>query len=176
MRYTDMYRHMLKLQLAGLTLEGGGRLDARNGFAEMYRGCSALLAPGAVPVPEGAGDGERMEEFRRTVAAWFTLDDEEKVIRAKLQDLRKELVRKTQYKAQFSESIKSFMEQHRIDNVNTREGMLSFVRRDVMKQPTRNELVERIRGSVTETVADEIMRKSAGQSQTLRRRASEGIS
>lgn len=138
-KYTDVYQHLLKVQRSAI--EAGGDEAAVARFDREWAVCEPTLAggegyeddaePGEQPTPE------QLTEFRKTVSAWFQLDDEEK-------ELRKKAGEKRMLKGRLTSSILSFMQRFDIEDLKTRDGNLRFFKREVKKMPTRTTQMQRI--------------------------------
>lgn len=138
-KYTDVYQHLLKVQRAALEADGDPELVAR--FEREWSVCEPTLY-GEAPDDEPAEPGEKpsqeqLEEFRKTVAAWFQLDDEEKAF-------KKRAAEKRMLKGRLTASILSFMQRFEIDDLKTRDGNLRFFKREVKKLPPKTVQMQRI--------------------------------
>lgn len=166
-KYTDVYQHLLKIQRAAIE-SGSTESDAVRRFEREWAVCEPTLSggaefdqpgePGEQPTPE------QMEEFKRTVAAWFALDDEEK-------ELKKRAGEKRMLKGRLTASVLSFMQRFDIDDLKTRDGNLRFFRREVTRQPPRAVQMQRINDFFGEDKADlfETFKSKVFQAQRVER-------
>jgi hypothetical protein len=129
-RFSDVYQHLLKLQRVALQ---SGDAATRERFAVEYGVCAPVVEPGATLSGDTAADKpteQQLDEFRKTVRAWFTLDDEER-------ELRKRAGERRMLKGRLTVDILDFMARFRIEDLKTGQGVLRSFRREVAKQPTR---------------------------------------
>ena len=137
-KFNDMYQHMLKLQrrcvetndsesMEQFKREWGMREPAINGSAE-------LDDDEALEQPSEA----QLMEFKKTVQAWFQLDDEEK-------ELRRKAGERSMLKKRLTTTILSFMQRFDIEDLKTREGNLRFFKREIRKAPNKNLQLQRIK-------------------------------
>lgn len=138
-KYTDVYQHLLKVQRAAIEA-GSPESDAVKRFEREWGVCEPTLngaefdepgEPGEQPTPE------QLEEFKKTVSAWFTLDDEEK-------ELKKRAGEKRMLKGRLTASILSFMQRFDIEDLKTRDGNLRLFKREVKQLPPKNVQMQRI--------------------------------
>ena len=80
---------------------------------------------------------QQLAEFRKTVTAWFQLDDEEK-------ELRKRASERAMLKKRLTTTILSFMQRLDIEDLKTRDGNLRFFRKEVKKMPNKSVQLQRI--------------------------------
>lgn len=147
-KYTDVYQHLLKVQRAAI--EAGCDEASVARFSREWAVCEPTLSgaeheepgePGEQPTPE------QITEFRKTVSAWFQLDDEEK-------ELKKKAGEKRMLKGRLTTSILSFMQRFDIEDLKTRDGNLRFFKREVKRMPNRSTQVQRIMDFFGEDKAD----------------------
>ena len=140
-RYTDVYQHLLKVQRAAIEAGGDDASVAR--FDREWAVCEPTLgSPGDGEEGSRQEGGEQpsaeqLEEFKRTVAAWFVLDDEER-------ELRKRVGEKRMLKGRLTSIVVAFMQRFDIEDLKTRDGSLRMIRSDVKKMPPRSIQMQRI--------------------------------
>eukprot|EP00873_Tetraselmis_striata_P033778 jgi/Tetstr1/454042/TSEL_040961.t1 len=140
-KYTDVYQHLLKVQRAAIE-EGRPDSEAVDRFRREWAVCEPTLGGAGL---DEAGEGEageqptaeQLEEFKKTVAAWFQLDDSEK-------DLKRRASEKRMLKGRLTTGILAFMRRFDIEDLKTRDGNLRFFRREVAKTPPRAVQMQRI--------------------------------
>lgn len=135
-KYTDVYQHLLKIQRDAL--ESGCNDDRVERFGREWRVCEPTLSgeqdlsdAGEQPTPE------QLEEFKKTVSAWFQVDDEER-------ELRRRAGERRMLKGKLTASVVSFMKRFDIDDLKTRDGTIRFFKREVSLTPNRDVQVKRI--------------------------------
>ena len=147
-RHTDRYTHLLKLQLLAATAAPADADAARRRFDDEY---AVVALPRAVDDGANGANGgaapsaEQMEEFRRTVSAWYVTDNEEKALRRQMAGLRLQVSDRAALKAGLTEKIMAFMERHDIEDLSTRDGVLRFNRVEVRRAVNKNVMVDRIK-------------------------------
>ena len=137
-KYTDVYQHLLKVQRAAI--EAGCDEGAVARFDREWGVCEPTLHGAEYEEPGEPGEqptNEQLTEFKKTVSAWFQLDDEEK-------ELRKRAGEKRMLKGRLTASILSFMQRFDIEDLKTRDGNLRFFRREVKRMPNKSTQMQRI--------------------------------
>ena len=137
-KFTDVYQHLLKAQRLAIE-SGDAESDAVLRFEREWAVCAPAISgyeyddeeTGEQPTPE------QLEEFKKTVAAWFSLDDEER-------ELRKRANEKRMLKGRLTASVLAFMSRFDIEDLKTRDGNLRFFRREVKRMPPRTVQLQRI--------------------------------
>lgn len=137
-KYTDVYQHLLKVQRAAIESRCDDELVAR--FNREWAVCEPTLNGAEYEDPGEPGEQptqEQLTEFKKTVSAWFQLDDEEK-------ELKKRAGEKRMLKGRLTASILSFMQRFDIEDLKTRDGNLRFFKREVKKMPNKSIQMQRI--------------------------------
>lgn len=86
---------------------------------------------------------EDLDGFKENVLAWISLDDQMKKLKLAAKERKKAM-------NVLSKSIKEFMMRHEIDDIKTSQGKIQFIRKEVKKPVSLNELKETLE-SVSET-------------------------
>lgn len=139
-KYTDVYQHLLKVQRAAIE-SGDNESDPVRRFHREWAVCEPTLS--GVDFQDESSDAgeqptpEQLQEFKKTVAAWFQLDDEEK-------ELKKRAGEKRMLKGRLTASILSFMQRFDIEDLKTRDGNLRFFKREVKALPSKTVQLQRI--------------------------------
>lgn len=125
----------------------------------------------------GGGGGaspsdSQMEEFQRTVNAWYQLDDEERAAAERIAQMRKQVREKQELKRRLSDAIMAFMERFGIDDLTTSKGVLRYHRRDVRKGASKKLILERLRerlGDEAEELVGTVSAPETVERRSLRR-------
>jgi hypothetical protein len=138
-KYNDLYLHLLKIQRRAVDAKGDDA--SRRLFDREWSLCEAAL-DGAEDYDDSPAEQpteQQLDEFKKTVAAWFQLDDEEK-------QLKKRAGERAMLKKRLTSSVVSFMQRFDIEALNTRDGQgtLKFFRREVSKMPAKSVQMQRI--------------------------------
>jgi hypothetical protein len=138
-KFTDVYQHLLKAQRGAIE---SGTIDSEAvlRFEREWAICAPAITGGYEYDDEETGEQptpEQLEEFKKTVAAWFSLDDEER-------ELRKRANEKRMLKGRLTSSVLAFMRRFEIEDLKTRDGNLRFFRREVKRMPPRTVQLQRI--------------------------------
>lgn len=160
-KYNDVYQHLMKLQRAAITSEDEG-MQSR--FKREWAVCEPTMNG------EESGDyddemetptQEQLEEFKKTVAAWFQLDDEEK-------ELRRKAAERKMLKGRLTTGILNFMQRFDIEDLKTRDGNLRMFKREVKKLPSKSVQMERIQSFFNEdTTRMEEFKKTVFESERV---------
>jgi hypothetical protein len=146
-KYNDLYLHMLKIQRRAVDSEDEAAVEL---FDREWSVCQPALDGGEayddIPSAEQPTD-QQLSEFRKTVTAWFQLDDEEK-------ELRKRASERAMLKKRITTTILSFMQRFDIEDLKTRDGNLRFFRQEVKKMPKKSVQIQRISEYFSESSDD----------------------
>ena len=74
-----------------------------------------------------------LEQFKEHVRAWVALDEQIKKLKIAAKERKKQL-------NVLSQSIKTYMEAHNIDDLNTQNGKIRFTKKEVKKPVTVSEM------------------------------------
>lgn len=170
-RYTDVYQHLLKIQRD--VLESECAPDREDRFRKEWATCEPTLNgsadeqdpadPGEQPTPE------QLEEFKKTVAAWFQVDDEER-------ELKRRAGERRMLKGRLTAIVLSFMQRFEIEDLDTRDGKLRFFKREVSRAPNKDLQMKRIidffgeeKQDVAESLKSALFQKQRVESLGIRR-------
>jgi len=139
-RYTDVYQHLLKLQRDAL--ESDCAQDRVERFRKEWGACEPTLTRDSDESEEPREPGEQptadqKEEFKKTVAAWFQVDDEERELKRRASERR-------MIKGRLTAIVVSFMQRFEIEDLETRDGSLRFFKREVSRIPNKEVQMRRI--------------------------------
>jgi hypothetical protein len=139
-RYSDMYKHLIKLQM--VALQNPGRTEHEENFSTHYLAC--FPEDGAwVDGGGGAAEGEaptqaQIQELQRSAKTYCEMDNRERELKARVSEIRS-------VKSKLSENVMRFMRRYGVDDLEVGDqGKIVYRTRTVKKKPTREQVRERI--------------------------------
>ena len=137
-RYSDMYKHLIKLQM--VALQNPGRPEHEESFSTHYLACF----PEDGAWVEGASDeGDRptpsqIQDLQRSAKTYCEMDSRERELKARVSEIRS-------VKSKLSENVMRFMRRYGVDDLEVGDqGKIVYRTRTVKKKPTREQVRERI--------------------------------
>ncbi|AUF82132.1 hypothetical protein TetV_040 [Tetraselmis virus 1] len=137
-KFNDMYQHMFQLQRRCIVT---GDAQSIEQFKREWKIREPVIT-GHSYEEEDDDYGEepsqqQLEEFKKTVDAWFQIDDEEKA-------LKKQVAERSLLKKKLTATIVSFMDRYSIDDLNAKDGKLRMFKKQVKKLPSKSVQLQRI--------------------------------
>jgi hypothetical protein len=140
-RYSDMYKHLIKLQM--VALQNPGRPEHEESFSTHYLACfpeDGAWVDGEDPTA-GGGDGptpSQIQELQRSAKTYCEMDSRERELRARVSEIRS-------VKSKLSENVMRFMRRYGVDDLEVGDqGKIVYRTRTVKKKPTREQVRDRI--------------------------------
>lgn len=128
---------------------------------------AARLEPTLAMTPPAESESPELETFKQQVKMWMSLD-------VQIRRLQLAIRERKQYQTELNQSILAFMAAHKIDDLNTQEGILRYKQSNVRVPVSQAKVKDRLKQKLQERglptdVVDDAFNTSFREKTSLRR-------